>query len=421
MYCLFKTAWIIVPVIAFGCIAISIIELIAYIDRTNLDFTDFLLAIKNSDFSKRNIQDKRGKTFSGLKNAQNIILEEFQRTRIDKETHYFLLQNVVEYTDTAILLFNKRGEIVLMNRAAEKLLNVPYLKNISSFKSGFPKLHKLILDEKPENNPVIEYERNNEKLMLHVRIARFQIEGVDNTLVCLNNIKNELEDSEIQAWEKLISVLTHEIMNSITPVASLSSILKNKADELVEQKKENEKIHDIAEGLNVIERRSLGLMSFVDSYKTLAVLPKPEFKNVNLKELFKRINTLKHEELSKKGIVFKVNYGPDSLHAFLDPDLIEQVLINLINNSADACSGVTSPIIELWCETQDDKLIILIKDNGSGIDKELTGKIFVPFFTTRRNGTGVGLSFSKQVLRMHGGTIHVESELHKGTTFSLRF
>lgn len=421
VYCLVKTSFIIVPFILILLSVLVTIHLVFFIEKTNRDFTDFLLAIKNSDFGKHTVSNTNGKSFARLKSAQNMIIERFQQVRLDNEAHYFLLQTVVEHVKTAIIAYNETGHLVLLNESAKTLLQIPELKNISSLKHALPALYQSLVSTTAGNNPILELEREGGKLKLLVKASDFSINHNRHKLISITNIETEIDHAELLAWEKLIHVLTHEIMNSITPVSSLSSLLKDKAEQALITYENNEQIRDIAEGLNVIEKRSNGLVDFVNNYKALTVLPKPELILLDASQLFLRIKTLKHMELTQKGINFTLKLQSLPIRFLADQNLVEQVLINLLNNAADACAGQANPEISLLALKKDGHVILSVKDNGAGIPTENLGRIFIPFFTTKKTGSGIGLSLSKQILRLHKGTIFVTSSPGKGTEFTMSF
>jgi signal transduction histidine kinase len=240
-------------------------------------------------------------------------------------------------------------------------------------------------------------------------------------LISITNIDQEIDYTEILAWEKVIHVLTHEIMNSMTPISSLSGLLRGKADWLSTEKPDFEKIRDIADGLEVIERRSQGLINFVNNYKVVTSVPKPKFSVVLIENLFKQIKLLVYEEVVNRGITIRFVLKANLLHATMDVHLIEQVLLNLIKNACDSCEARTGALIEVQADEKDKKIVISVQDNGAGIDAENLDKIFIPFFSTKKTGSGIGLSLSKQIMRLHRGSIHATSEPGKYTTFHLEF
>jgi two-component system nitrogen regulation sensor histidine kinase NtrY len=422
VYVVITTRWVFTAIVLGAATFAAVVELISYVERANKEFTLFLLSIKNSDFSAFNTRDKRGRSFADLRGAFNTIATEFQRVRIDREANYQYLQTMVEHMDTAILSFDEKGVVHLMNEAAKQLLRNPFLHNIRSLEAVYPQLHHQLVNLTQGKNTVIKAALNGEEqLQLSMRATELIMLGHTHKLVSIQNIKNELEHNQSQAWEQLIHVLTHEIMNSITPISSLSSTLKKKSDELLKHKQGNtQTMDDLAQGLNVIEKRSIGLMNFVNDYRSLTHIPAPHLKEVNLDDLFQNIKQLKATQLEAKGIQLRVS-TTGQMMINCDTHLIEQVLINLINNAEDALINNPVPVIELSAETQHNKTIIRIKDNGMGMPTETQEKIFVPFFTTKQTGSGIGLSLSRQIMLMHEGSISVSSTPGNGSVFTLIF
>ena len=413
----YKTSWVVTPLV-IGIIAwIVIVDLVLYVEKGNKEFTDFLLSIKNSDFSKYNAADKRGGSFVELKKAYNTIIDEFQSTRIDKESQYTFLQTALEHLNTAIICFDRTGEVKLINEEAKILLHSPYLFNINILQKANPTLYERL---QGNTNEVLEIDINGEHLKLLFRSTAFKLQNVEHKLISIQNIKTEIEQKEIEAWEQLLRVLTHEIMNSITPISSLSATLKEKMDAIPATTANTESLDDVKQGLDVIENRSNGLVSFVHHYKSLITLPAPDFKQVSVKQVFERARLLTEKQLEEKGIAIDFDIKNDFMIQ-LDINLVEQVLINLINNSADALSTTAEPLIVLSASRFNNKTVIRIADNGQGIDKEMLSRVFIPFFSTKKKGSGIGLSLSKQIMHLHGGSINVNSEPHVGTVFNLEF
>jgi signal transduction histidine kinase len=262
-------------------------------------------------------------------------------------------------------------------------------------------------------------------LQLSIYATGFVLRQQQLILVAMQNIQSELEEEEMKSWQNLIRVLTHEIMNSITPIASLSStaygLLKD-GHECEVPESMNETIDDVRHAVNTIEKRSKGLLTFIENYRKLTRIPKPDFKIVAAKDLFERVEHLMKDQFEAHGIKFDMQIDPLSLELTADQALIEQVLINLSKNAVEALSGVANPKIKLKAATDGlGNPVIIIMDNGRGISKEVAEKIFIPFFTTRQQGSGIGLSLSRQIIRLHKGTIGVTSTPHEETVFKLRF
>jgi len=262
-------------------------------------------------------------------------------------------------------------------------------------------------------------------LQLSIYATGFVLHKQQLMLVAMQDIQGALEEKEMKSWQNLIRVLTHEIMNSITPIASLAStahgLLKDEREcELPESL--NETIGDVRHALNTIEKRSKGLLTFIENYRKLTRIPKPDFKIVSVKDLFERVEHLMKDQFQAHSIEFKKQIDPLSLSLTADQALIEQVLINLCKNAVEALNGVARPKIKLKAGTDaHGNPVIKVIDNGRGIPEDVAGRIFIPFFTTRQQGSGIGLSLSRQIIRLHKGTIGVTSTPNEKTVFKLRF
>jgi signal transduction histidine kinase len=262
--------------------------------------------------------------------------------------------------------------------------------------------------------------------MVSLDVRTIQLMERPCILITIQDINSEIEQKEIEAWHKLIRILTHEIMNSVTPIASLTETMQGllaspdgsqrRAGDISE-----ETAADIRFSLETIQKRSEGLLKFVDTYRKLTRVPKPSPERVYLRELFSSVERLMSDSLAQRGILLEYKTEPGLEFVHLDRALIEQVLINLITNSMYALEGRPSPFIQLSAYTNNGSVIIEVSDNGKGIPAKELNEIFVPFFSTRKDGSGIGLSLSKQIVSLHGGTIKVSSQERKGTSFYLRF
>lgn len=268
---------------------------------------------------------------------------------------------------------------------------------------------------------------NDMMLQLAIYATEFKIRMQRIILVSIQNIQSELEEQEMAAWQKLIQVLTHEIMNSITPIASLSSTINELLKDIdttdnKPQMIDDETVIDIRNSLRTINRRSTGLIHFVESYRNLTNIPKPKFNIISVKEIFNNVHLLMENDLKMKGIECVIDISSNSLELTADEELIEQVLINLVKNAIHALSNKENAkiILRAFLDKR-GRIAVQVIDNGQGILKEVIDKIFVPFFTTKPDGSGIGLSLSKQILRMHGGTLTAQSKPNIETNFTLRF
>ena len=401
--------------------------LIHYVEKTNRDLTRFFQSIKFSDFSQSFKDGGQGKSFVHLRLAFNEVLDAFRKARSEKEEHYRYLQTIVQHVGIGLIAFQPDGNVTLINTAAKRLLNVARLKNIKSLESWSPPLVKAFFKLKPKEKTQIRIDGNNELLQLALYATEFKLRDNAYKLVSIQNIYAELEEKEIDAWQKLIRVLTHEIMNSITPISSLAStinkLIKDSSNLSFAQKPEDgETLTDICEAAETIQKRSEGLLHFVDGYRNLTLIQKPNLQIFPIMELFNRASKLIQINLNEKNIKLEIKIEPKTLELAADPELIEQALINILLNALHAVEGRENAKIILLAQLDGrSKTIIQVKDNGYGISKENIDKIFIPFYSTKEGGSGVGLSLSRQIMRLHNGTISVQSEPDVKTTITLRF
>ncbi len=424
-YLFVKTDFIAAAIFTGLIAGYQIFSLIRYVSKTNRDLTRFLQSIKYSDFSQSFTNNLKSSGFEELHAAFTGVIKEFQRAKLEKEEHLRFLQTIVDHVGIGLIAFDPAGEVELLNNAAKKLLKIPRLGNVRDLETVSPILVQKLLELSPGGNDLVKLQQEDDLLQLSIYATGFVLHQQQLMLVAMQNIQNELEEEEMKSWQNLIRVLTHEIMNSITPIASLSStaygLLKDERECEVPESM-NETIDDVRHAVNTIEKRSKGLLTFIENYRELTRIPKPEFKLVKIKDLFERVEYLMKDQFEAHSIYFNMQIDPESLEITADPALIEQVLINLCKNAVEAVNGVTRPKIKLKAGTDGlGNPVVKVIDNGKGIAEEVAEKIFIPFFTTKQQGSGIGLSLSKQIIRLHKGTIGVTSTPNEKTVFKLRF
>ena len=315
------------------------------------------------------------------------------------------------------------GNVELINRSAKRVFGLQSLRSVQTLNSLSPNFGNY-LHQLPDNTKkVYRLSVNNETIHLLLYATSFRMREQMFKLVAIQNILPELEEKEIEAYQKLIRVLTHEIMNSVAPISSLASTVGSMLEPMKKGTgaAHGETMDDIASAITVIQKRSEGLIHFVDKYRSLTKVPKPSIQIVRVSELFRRLHTLMETALNGKSILFSSESESNDLELATDPDLLEQVLINILNNAVQSLSNATEGKVELRAYL--DKLgrvCIQISDNGPGISEELLEKIFIPFFTTKQDGSGIGLSVSQQIVRALGGTISVSSTPDITTSFTIR-
>jgi len=405
-------------------IIIQLVEVFRFVNQTNRKLTRFLESVKYSDFISGFASDnKLGKSFKDLNIAFNEVLEAFRKARSEKEEHWQYLNTVVQQVRTGILSFDAEGNIQLINTNARKFLDVQNLKNIQELKEINPKLYQTLIDVQPGKGAL---HKGANELYLTIQATELRIRGNDVKLLTLQNIQPELQKQELEAWQNLTRVLRHEIMNSITPISSLTSTLREVLTSELVQKEDhyelkNEGAEDLREGLITIESRSKGLIKFIDAYREYTSLPPPKIKTVRLIDLLDKVAQLMKPELRKTTINFTHRCESEYLTIQVDEEMIEQVLINLLKNAIEALADRKNPTLELAGKYSDSAVIIEVSDNGPGIIKEALNRIFVPFFTTKKTGSGIGLALSRQIMQLHNGLITVTSEPEVKTVFTLKF
>lgn len=402
----------------------QLVDIVRFVSQTNRKLTRFLESVKYSDFvSGFTADNKLGKSFKDLNFAFNEVLEAFRKARSEKEEHWQYLNSVVQQVRTGILSFDGEGNIQLINANAKKFIGTNSLQNIGDLLHVNPKLYHVLNTVRPGRG---ELYKANDELSLSIQSTDLRIRGADIKLVTLQNIQPELQKQELEAWQNLTRVLRHEIMNSITPISSLTSTLREILDHDMERKNSHyelreEGAEDLREGLSTIENRSKGLIKFIDAYREYTSLPKPKMSMVRLADLIEKVAQLMKTELKKTTISFRCECTSEYLTIQADGEMIEQVLINLLKNAIEALAETPNPRLELIGRYDENSVKIEIIDNGPGIIKEALDHIFVPFYTTKRTGSGIGLSLSRQIMQMHNGSITVESEPDVRTIFTLRF
>jgi nitrogen fixation/metabolism regulation signal transduction histidine kinase len=408
-------------------IIFQVFSLIRYVDRTNRDLTSFLESIRFSEFTRTFQIEGMGSSFDELNRAFNDVINDFQKVRSEKEEHFHYLQSIVQNIDVSIIAYRKDGTVEMINKAAKQLFQIHSLKNVKGLEQLSLELVNTLINISPGENTLVKVQDQDDILQLAIYATEFKVKDKLIILATINNIQNVLEEQETEAWQKLIRVLTHEIMNSITPIASLSStleiMLKGITDgENVKEDMDIDAVMEIQQALQTINKRSTGLLHFVNTYRNLTRIPKPNFKIFPVRDLFKNLYLLMEEEITENKINFVTNIEPENIEVSADEQLVEQVIINLIRNSMHALDGRKDPSIELKTYyNKRGRVTIQVADNGTGILPEVLDKIFIPFFTTKQSGSGIGLSLSRQILRLHNGTITAHSVPDEETIFTLTF
>lgn len=415
--------------IAIVLVIVQISALIYFVERTNRKLTHFLESIRHSDFSTSFSDRALGGTFEGLNRAFNEVITEFRKNRAEKEEHYNYLLTVVQHVNIGILAFKKDGKVDIFNNATKRILKINNIQHIQELNKIKPELPDLLMSMKAGDKQLIKLVVDDDLMQLAVYSTEFRMRGEEFILVSLQNISSELDEKEIESWQNLIRVLTHEIMNSITPISSLASTVEDimfeeepDKEEVKLRELETDDIQNVSEAIATIRNRSQGLLTFVESYRNLTRIPRPNFRYFAVKDLFDRATTLLKPKMEMYGITCTKRMYPDDLMITADPDLIDQVFINLLLNAIDAVKDTEDPQIEVVASiSSGDRVTIDFADNGQGIKPDILDKIFMPFFTSKKHGSGIGLSLSRQIMHLHKGSITVKSKPGEGAVFRLNF
>ena len=405
---------------------VQIVLLIRYAEKGIKEVSKFLGSIRYDDFSGAYPLQGQGKYFDALNAEFNRVMTKFREIRAEKEANYHYLRTVIQHIGIGIVAFDTSGKVQMVNLAAKKLFNIHKLDNIEELTPFGEALVQTLTRLHTGGKDLVKVVVNNDPMQLAMYAIELTLMGKEFKLVTLQNIRPELEEKEMEAWQNLIRVLTHEIMNSVTPISSLAATVDDEIVTHIEPKGKTEisksDLEDIHLAVQTIKRRSEGLIRFVTDFRDLTKVPIPHFTVFPVKELVDRILLLMNRELEEQNITPDVLITPETLMLTADRELTEQVLINLIKNAVHALAENEEKQLEIEAR-QDTKsrVVIRVKDNGPGIEPEALDRIFIPFFTTKRSGSGIGLSLSRQIMRVHKGTISAKSIPGKETIFTLRF
>jgi len=432
----------------------QVVQLIQYVEKTARDLTRFLESVRYADFSQGFTSGGRGPLFDRLRDAFRDVTSEFRRVRAEKEEQVRYLENVVQHIGIPLISFRDDGTVELMNRAARRLLRTGPIRNVEALTDLSAELVGHLRDLEPGKQAMVRVTEDDRTMQLSVSVSRFRLRDEAHAIATIQDLRNELEEKEMEAWQQLTRVLTHEIMNSVAPISSLASTANRLLADVPTSRGDGapdgtepaagdgseagdgstdaeaapsdadlkEVTADAREAVETIERRSKGLISFVDSYRSFTKIPNPKFEVLEAREMFENVRRLLRVQIEEHNLMCEVKVNPDPLEFTADPELIEQVLINLTLNAIQAVEGRDDARIEMRARIdRRSRPVLQIIDNGPGIPPDVQERIFVPFFTTKEDGSGIGLSLSRQIMRLHGGTLTVRSDADVETAFTLRF
>ncbi len=409
-------------------IIFQIVRLIKQVEATNEEVVNFLNSIRYDDFSNTYRLSQEGQTFEDLNMAFDNVVRKFKDIRAEKEANLQYFKTIVQHIGVGIVAFDTEGNVQLLNSTAKRLLKTNKLAKITDLYLYSVDLVDALQKLRNGDKILVRIILKDEILQLAVYMMEVALQGKEYRLATLQNIRAELEDQELEAWQRIIRVLNHEIMNAITPISSLTKTVEQEIDYLQEQAEKGlraEDFEDVSLALRTIERRSDNLVRFVNDFRNLTYINEPKFKNWKITDLFEEVLKLFEIEFVRHEIRYEISVEPESLLITADKELIIQILINLVNNALYAVLSLDSEktkLIELVAyQDERSRPTLIVRDNGIGIDSDALERIFIPFFSTKQLSSGIGLSVSRQIMRMHNGTITAYSEKQKGTEFVLKF
>ncbi|HEY4784856.1 MAG TPA: ATP-binding protein [Bacteroidales bacterium] len=418
-------AWDMV-VFCFLALAAFVWNVIYTINSVNRKISFFFDAVRNEDTTlhfPENVSDRSVRRLNQSFNKVNAMISEI-KLRNEHNERFF--REIMERSATGLIAVDEKDYVVLANESALNFIGLPHISVLSLLKQKKPELHEALQQIQPGQGRTIKIPDDSGLKVISLKVKSFQFGEKKYRIYSLSDIKTEIEENELDSWQKLIRVMTHEIMNSIAPITSLSNTLRRffvRENQPVDAGKVTQQdVQQTIQGLDVIEQQGQSLIHFVDSYRKLTRIPKPSFKSIQLYSWFESIRLLMNNEITERGIEFKCSVKPRDLSFIGDEKLLTQVLINLLNNSMDALRSVANKRIEIRAsETADGGVKIAIIDNGSGINADELDKIFIPFYTTKESGSGIGLSLARQIMRLHKGAIAASSVPGKITVFTMTF
>ena len=408
-----------VPVIIF-----QLVDFYNFHRKAQTEVEQFVESIHYRDFSRYFDVKEAPVELQSLRQGFNEINSTFKLISREKETQFQYLQKILELVNTGILSYeHKSGEIGWMNESFKNMLGVPYLKTIHSLERRDAALYGEILNLRPGESKIVSISKDNNSFKTLMAATAFQTDGKVYKLIAFQDVNEALDETEAKAWQKLLSVMTHEIMNSVAPISSLAETMLHRLQASVSQLKgEPGALEDLELGIGTIRRRSEGLLKFAETYRNLNKITTLNLNKIFARDLFENLHHLMQPTLEQKNIEMEIILKDPDLTLEADTNLIEQVLINLVVNAIEAVKDSEEPRITLvGQQTSHNKAVIKVSDNGQGMSPEVVENIFIPFFTTKKNGSGIGLSLCKQIMLLHKGNIQVQSVEGGGSTFLLHF
>ena len=408
----------VIPIIIF-----QLVDFYNFHRKAQNEVEQFVESIHYRDFSRHFDVKEAPVEVQSLRQGFNEINSTFKMISRERETQYQYLQKILELVNTGILSYeHKSGDISWMNESFKSMLGIPYLKTIHSLERRDAGLYQEVLNLRPGESKVVSIIKENSTFKVLMAVTAFQTDGKIYKLIAFQNVNEALDETEAKAWKKLLSVMTHEIMNSVAPIASLAETLSHRLQAsaaLLEG--QPGALEDLQIGVGTIRRRSEGLLKFAETYRSLNKITTLNLTKVYVRDFFENLHVLMEPTFEQKNIEMEIILKDPDLSLEADTSLIEQVLINLVVNAVEAVKESPEPRITLSGTTYNGRPLIKVADNGTGMSPEVMDNIFIPFFSTKKTGSGIGLSLCKQIMLLHKGNIQVQSIEGEGSAFLLHF
>lgn len=407
-----------VPVIIF-----QLVDFYNFHRKAQMEVEQFVESIHYRDFSRYFDVKQAPVELQSLRQGFNEINTTFKHISRERETQYQYLQKILELVNTGILSYeHKSGDISWMNEAFKSMLGIPYLKTIHSLERRDVNLYQEILNLRPGENKVVTLTKDGNSFKTLMAATAFQTDGKIYKLIAFQDVNEALDEQEAKSWKKLLSVMTHEIMNSVAPIASLAETLSHRLQAsaaLLDG--QPGALEDLQIGVGTIRRRSEGLLKFAETYRSLNKITTLNLTRIYVRDLFENLHVLMEPTFEQKGIEMEIILKDPDMTLDADVSLIEQVLINLVVNAVEAVKESAEPTITLLGTTYNGRPLVKVADNGTGMSPEVMDNIFIPFFSTKKTGSGIGLSLCKQIMLLHKGNIQVQSIEGEGSSFLMQF
>ncbi|EHQ26287.1 sensor histidine kinase [Mucilaginibacter paludis] len=410
-------------IISIPLVVAVLVDFLRFQKKAQREVEQFVESVQYRDFSRHFDVGRAPLELKPLRKGFNDINTTFKVISRERETQYQYLQKVLELVDTGIVSYEQEtGEIGWLNESFKRMFSIPYLKTIYSLQKRDEALYNEVMSITPGNSKVISVTRDKQLIKILLTVSVMRSDDKVYRLVALQNVSEALDETESKAWQKLLNVMTHEIMNSVAPISSLADTLKNRLQNYAAENSKSGDLDDLELGIDTIKRRSEGLLKFTESYRSLNKITHLDLTKILVRDLFENLSSLMLPTLDQKNIELDIVLRDPQMMIEVDINLVDQVLINLLVNAIEAVKDKPAPCITLSAELRPNgKPVLKIADNGLGMPPELIEKIFIPFFSTRKTGSGIGLSLCKQIMLLHKGNIQVQSVQGEGSAFILLF